>query len=95
MSLSNGASSATQQKVQLPNPFDLSDSQILDKVYLTHLHDDDKCDKVILFNIVSNVLLKVIYLLPFILPLMLIYFYVKFVVSPSQCHGTLPLYQVY
>ncbi|XP_004495334.1 protein SIEVE ELEMENT OCCLUSION B-like [Cicer arietinum] len=48
MSLSNGA--------KLPNPFDLNDSQILDKVYLTHLHDDDKCDKDVLFNIVSNVI---------------------------------------
>lgn len=45
---------------KLPNPFDLSDSEILDKVYLTHLHDDDKCDKDILLNIVSNVILKVL-----------------------------------
>lgn len=51
MSLSNAA--------KLPNPFDLTDSQILDKVYLTHLHDDDKCDKDVLFDIVSNVILKV------------------------------------
>lgn len=51
MSLSNGA--------KLPNPFDLNDSQILDKVYLTHLHDDDKCDKDVLFNIVSNVIHRV------------------------------------
>ncbi|XP_045808120.1 protein SIEVE ELEMENT OCCLUSION B-like [Trifolium pratense] len=50
MSLSNGT--------KLPNPFDLDDSQILDKVYLTHLHDDDKCDKDVLFHIVSNVILR-------------------------------------
>ncbi|CAI8603082.1 unnamed protein product [Vicia faba] len=50
MSLSNGT--------KLPNPFDLNDSHILDKLYLTHLHDDDKCDKQILFHIVSNVLLR-------------------------------------
>ncbi|KAK7278464.1 hypothetical protein RJT34_23493 [Clitoria ternatea] len=47
-----------QQKVQLPNPFDLTDSQILDRVYLTHLHDDDKCDVNILWNIVSSVVRK-------------------------------------
>jgi hypothetical protein len=51
MSLSNGT--------KLPSPFDLNDSQILDKVYLTHLHDDDKCDKDVLFHIVSNVILRV------------------------------------
>ncbi|WJX18827.1 Sieve element occlusion [Trifolium repens] len=50
MSLSNGT--------KLPSPFDLNDSQILDKVYLTHLHDDDKCDKDVLFHIVSNVILR-------------------------------------
>ena len=51
MSLSNGT--------KLPNPFDLDESQILDKVYLTHLHDDDKCDKDVLFHILSNVILRV------------------------------------
>ncbi|XP_058745302.1 protein SIEVE ELEMENT OCCLUSION B-like [Vicia villosa] len=50
MSLSNGT--------KLPNPFDLNDSHILDKVYLTHLHNDDKCDKEVLFHIVSNVILR-------------------------------------
>ncbi|KAE9619181.1 putative sieve element occlusion [Lupinus albus] len=60
MSLSNGASNATlaQKKSQLPNPFDLDDYQILDKVYLSHLHDDEKCDKDVLFNIVSTVVLN-------------------------------------
>ncbi|KAK7268784.1 hypothetical protein RIF29_21493 [Crotalaria pallida] len=58
---SNGVSSANLaliKKAQLPNPFDLVDSEILDKVYLTHLHDDQKCDKDILFNIVSTVVLN-------------------------------------
>ncbi|XP_061371227.1 protein SIEVE ELEMENT OCCLUSION B-like [Gastrolobium bilobum] len=59
MSLSNAPISSAQQKAQLPNPLHLTDPQILDKVYLTHLHDDEKCDKDILFNIVSNILLKV------------------------------------
>ena len=51
MSLSNGT--------KLPNPFDLDESQILDKVYLTHLNDDDKCDKDVLFHILSNVIHRV------------------------------------
>ncbi|MED6195714.1 Sieve element occlusion [Stylosanthes scabra] len=55
----NGASSATHLiKSQLRGPFDLDDSQILDKVYITHLHDDEKCDTETLFNIVTNVLIK-------------------------------------
>ncbi|CAJ1976484.1 unnamed protein product [Sphenostylis stenocarpa] len=61
MSLSNGADSTAtskQQKPQLPSPFDLTDSEILEKVYLTHLHDDDKCDADVLFDIVSSVVLK-------------------------------------
>ncbi|KAK7391686.1 hypothetical protein VNO78_20105 [Psophocarpus tetragonolobus] len=57
MSLSNGVDSR-QQKLQLPNPLDLADSEILEKVYLTHLHDDYKCDVEILFEIVSSVILK-------------------------------------
>ncbi|XP_027365787.1 protein SIEVE ELEMENT OCCLUSION B-like [Abrus precatorius] len=58
MSQSNAAdeNATPQQKVLLPNPFDLKDSQILERVYLTHLHDEDKCDVDILWNIVSNVL---------------------------------------
>ncbi|CAL0299880.1 unnamed protein product [Lupinus luteus] len=60
MSLSNGASNGTlaQKKSQLPSPFDFDDYQILDKVYLSHLHDDEKCDKDVLFNIVSTVVLN-------------------------------------
>ncbi|RDX74906.1 Protein SIEVE ELEMENT OCCLUSION B, partial [Mucuna pruriens] len=61
MSLSNVADSTAtskQQKPQLPNPFDLTDPQILDKVYLTHLHDDDRCSVDVLLDIVSSVVLK-------------------------------------
>nr|AHY04439.1 sieve element occlusion by forisomes 1 [Dipteryx panamensis] len=60
MSLSNGASSTTlsQQKTQLPNPFDLTDSQILDKVYLSHAHDDEECDRDTLLDLVSIIILK-------------------------------------
>ncbi|KAG5004547.1 hypothetical protein JHK86_028686 [Glycine max] len=61
MSLSNGADSTAtskQQKPQLPNPFDLTDSEILEKVYLTHLHDEDKCDVEVLLDIVSSIVLK-------------------------------------
>ncbi|XP_061371225.1 protein SIEVE ELEMENT OCCLUSION B-like [Gastrolobium bilobum] len=47
-----------QQKVYLPNPFDLNDLQILDKVYLTHVSDDETCDTKIIFDLVSNVILQ-------------------------------------
>ncbi|KAK7393425.1 hypothetical protein VNO78_21981 [Psophocarpus tetragonolobus] len=57
MSLSNGADSK-QQKLQLSNPFDLADSEIFEKVYLTHLNDDYKCDVEVLYEIVSSVILK-------------------------------------
>ncbi|KAK7390886.1 hypothetical protein VNO78_19052 [Psophocarpus tetragonolobus] len=57
MSLSNGADSK-QQKLQLPNPFDLVDSEILEKVYHTYLHDDYKCNVEVLYEIVSSVVLK-------------------------------------
>ncbi|XP_027365703.1 protein SIEVE ELEMENT OCCLUSION B-like [Abrus precatorius] len=59
MALSNAPSNASlpQQKAHLPNPFDLNDSQILDKVYLTHLSDDEICDTKILFDLVSNIVL--------------------------------------
>lgn len=43
----------------LPNPFDLTDSEILEKVYLTHLHDEDKCDVEVLLDIVPSIVLKV------------------------------------
>ncbi|WVY98507.1 hypothetical protein V8G54_030658 [Vigna mungo] len=59
MALSNGADATSkQQKPQLPNPFDLTDSEILEKVYVTHLHDDDKCDVDVLFDVVSSVVHK-------------------------------------
>ncbi|XP_027366716.1 protein SIEVE ELEMENT OCCLUSION B-like [Abrus precatorius] len=58
MSLSIAASTATEppQKAQLPNPFELDDYQILHKVYLTHVNDDETCDKDILFNLVSTIM---------------------------------------
>lgn len=54
--LSNTATSATtpEQKDQLPNPFELQDSQIRHKVYLTHVNDDKEFDRDILFTLVSN-----------------------------------------
>ncbi|XP_004491932.1 protein SIEVE ELEMENT OCCLUSION B-like [Cicer arietinum] len=45
-----------QQKSQLPNPFELEDYQILHKVYLTHVNDDENYDKDILFKLVSNII---------------------------------------
>ncbi|GAU46328.1 hypothetical protein TSUD_28450 [Trifolium subterraneum] len=50
----NGTSQ--QQKSQLPNPFELDEFHILDKVYLTHVNDTEKYDKDILFKLVSNIL---------------------------------------
>ncbi|KAL2325111.1 hypothetical protein Fmac_024169 [Flemingia macrophylla] len=61
LALSNVAASATatlQQKDQLPNPFELQDSQILHKVYLTHVNDDKECDKNTLLNLVHNTLVS-------------------------------------
>nr|KYP60833.1 hypothetical protein KK1_023247 [Cajanus cajan] len=60
LALSNVAASATtlQQKDQLPNPFELLDSQILHKVYLTHVNDDKECDKDTLLNLVHNTLIS-------------------------------------
>ncbi|KAK7278466.1 hypothetical protein RJT34_23495 [Clitoria ternatea] len=49
------SATSPQQKTFLPNPFDLNDSQILDKVYLTHLSDDEICDVKIIFDLVSNI----------------------------------------
>ncbi|CAL5208251.1 unnamed protein product [Lathyrus oleraceus] len=42
----------------LPNPFELHDSQILDKVYLTHVTDDQFCDTNIIFDLVSTLVLQ-------------------------------------
>ncbi|KAK7279314.1 hypothetical protein RJT34_24362 [Clitoria ternatea] len=49
-------SSLPQQKALLPNPFHLSESEILEKVYLTHTYDDQVCDTQSLFNVVSSVI---------------------------------------
>ncbi|KHN13154.1 protein SIEVE ELEMENT OCCLUSION B-like [Glycine soja] len=56
--LSKTASNGTtpQQKDQLPNPFELQDSQIRHKVYLTHVNDEKEFDRDVLFTLVSNTL---------------------------------------
>lgn len=69
--LSNGTSSTTlisksgttsiPHRASLPNPFDLTDDQILDIVYLAHLNDDETCDTDKLYNLVSNIVLRVIH----------------------------------
>ncbi|KAK7393754.1 hypothetical protein VNO78_22318 [Psophocarpus tetragonolobus] len=43
-------------KTMLPNPFDLSDSEIIEKVYVCHTYDDEVFDNEPLFNAVSNVI---------------------------------------
>jgi len=70
MALSNGTSTTAlipqsgtasiQHRASLPNPFDLTDDQILDIVYLAHLNDDEICDTDNLYNLVSNIVLRVI-----------------------------------
>jgi len=50
----NGTSQ--EQKSQLPNPFKLEDIDILNKVYITHVNDNEKYDKVTLYNLVSNII---------------------------------------
>jgi len=45
-----------EQKPQLPNPFHLSDSEIIDKVYASHTYDDEVFDSEPLFNVVSSVI---------------------------------------
>ncbi|CAJ2628062.1 unnamed protein product [Trifolium pratense] len=50
----NGTSQ--QQKSQLPNPFKLDEFGIIDKVYLTHVNDDEKYDKEILLKLVADIL---------------------------------------
>lgn len=55
------ATNSLQNKANfLPNPFDLHDPQILDRVYLTHVTDDEFCDTNIIFELVSSVVLQVI-----------------------------------
>ncbi|KAK7391683.1 hypothetical protein VNO78_20102 [Psophocarpus tetragonolobus] len=68
MALSNGtsttvlipqnATASIQHRANLPNPFDLTDDQILDIVYLAHLNDDETCDTDKLYNLVSNIVLR-------------------------------------
>lgn len=57
--MQHSAAISPQHKTFLPNPFDLNDSQILDKVYLTHVSDDEICDTNIIFNLVSTLVLQV------------------------------------
>ncbi|KEH42746.1 putative sieve element occlusion [Medicago truncatula] len=55
------ATNSLQNKANfLPNPFDLHDPQILDRVYLTHVTDDEFCDTNIIFELVSSVVLQTI-----------------------------------
>ncbi|TKY51877.1 SIEVE ELEMENT OCCLUSION B protein [Spatholobus suberectus] len=62
LALSNAAATASattaQQKDQLPNPFELLDSQIRHKVYLTHFNDDKEYDRDILYTLVSNTMIS-------------------------------------
>lgn len=51
MSISN-----TQLKPLLPNPFNLSNTEIVEKVYVSHTYDDEMFDNEPLFNVVSNVI---------------------------------------
>ncbi|KAG4401491.1 hypothetical protein AAZX31_02G000800 [Glycine max] len=51
------SNSNTQPKPLLPNPFNLSDTEIVEKVYvLSHTYDDQVFDNEPLFNVVSNVI---------------------------------------
>ncbi|KAJ1409424.1 Sieve element occlusion, N-terminal [Sesbania bispinosa] len=52
------SATSPQHKVYLPNPFELDDPKILDRVYLTHLNDDETCDIKTLFDLVSSVVLQ-------------------------------------
>ncbi|KAK7243170.1 hypothetical protein RIF29_37958 [Crotalaria pallida] len=54
MSNSNGAV-LSKQKSLLPDPFDLHDSDILEKVYLAHTYDDNECDKKTLYSLALSV----------------------------------------
>lgn len=58
MSSKPSSASLPHQKALLPNPFLISDSEILEKVYQTHTYDDEVCDKQSLFNLVSNVIIR-------------------------------------
>lgn len=51
MSISN-----TQLKPLLPNPFNLSNTEIVEKVYVSHTYDDEMFDNEPLFNVVSNII---------------------------------------
>lgn len=66
---SNGAliqhsGTSPNQKAYLPSPFELKDPQILDRVYLTHVNDDEICDTKILFDLVSTVVLQSVSQIP-------------------------------
>ncbi|KAE9589757.1 putative sieve element occlusion [Lupinus albus] len=50
------SANSSQQKTQVPNSLLLSDSEILNKTYLTHVKDDQECDIKTLYDLVSNVL---------------------------------------
>jgi len=48
--------SKPEQKPLLPNPFLLSDTDIIEKVYASHTYDDEVFDSEPLFNVVSSVI---------------------------------------
>lgn len=49
------SSNTHQQEKVLLNPFEVSDDQILEKVYITHFHCVEKYDVGSLYNVASNV----------------------------------------
>ncbi|KAJ1378972.1 Sieve element occlusion, N-terminal [Sesbania bispinosa] len=55
--MSKQVSSNTQQQEKvLLNPFEISDDQILEKVYITHFHCGEKYDTASLYSVASNVI---------------------------------------
>ncbi|KAJ1394325.1 Sieve element occlusion, N-terminal [Sesbania bispinosa] len=55
--MSKQVSSNTQQQEKvLLNPFEISDDQILEKVYITHFHCAEKYDVASLYSVASNVI---------------------------------------
>ncbi|RDY07241.1 hypothetical protein CR513_08674, partial [Mucuna pruriens] len=50
------SSNTSQQEKLLLNPFEVSDDQILEKVYITHFHCVEKYDVGSLYSVASNVI---------------------------------------
>lgn len=55
MQVSN-VSALQQAKASLLNPLALTDDQILEKVYITHVHTAERYDVESLYNITSNII---------------------------------------